>query len=1744
LTRGSFTDKEDIVVVGKDTAGISCRRAFLFALLVAFCVTGFAFSLFLFAGPASAQSIVYVDKDATGANDGSSWADAYTDLQPALRAAQANTEIWVAEGTYKPTTGTTDRRATFLMKSGVALYGGFAGNETQRSARNPSRAANNTTLSGDLAGNDRGNPADFANHVENSYHVLVASGTDATAVLDGFTVRGGNADAGGSDFGNNNGGGMYNDAGSPTIRNVTFTSNRSGLFVAGGAGSGGAMYNSNGGRPTITNATFSSNLSTGSGGGIYNASGSSPTVTNALFSGNTANNGGGIADVFSNSTVVNSVFTGANTSSGGGVAVVRQSSAEGSPPTSVINSTFSGNGATGGGFAALNNNGDLVIRNSILWGGGTNQIFNTFSLGGYTSVEHSIVQGGYSGDGNSNRDPKFANDLRLQPNSPAVNAGDNDFLPADTQDLDGDSNTTEKVPYDLAGNARIYQNTDPALQIVDMGAYELQREPENASPAVNDPIPDQTLEAGGAAFTTNLADVFSDADGDPLSFTANSSDTGVATASVSGSTLTVTPLKAGTATITVTANDGRGGSGQDTFDVTVTTTSCITDPLVVNTTSDGSPDANDCETTLREAIAHANGKANGSGPDTISFAIPEDDPGRNQQTGVFTIAPTSALPAISDPVVIDGYTQDGASPNTLERGSNARLLIELSGQNAGSATGLIVSAPNSTIRGLAINRFTSSGVTVSGQGATGNTIEGNFVGTNASGTTDLGNGGNGGVLVTGAANATVGGGSPGARNVISGNAFGINLSGADSAVVENNVIGLNATGDAVVKNDRVGVTMQNGSDGALVKDNVISGNGNRVEGGVTFTSGSTGGRVEGNLIGTDASGTQDLGNTGAGVAVNSSGTTDNTVGGTQPGVGNVISGNDRNGVWLLQGASGNAVEGNLIGTDISGTRALGNTGPGVVVQSSGTTGNAIGGTQPGARNVISGNGEHGVAIFDAARNNGVLGNRIGTNAAGTAALPNNSWGVILDNGATANRIGGPSDAAGNLISGNTVGGVMLEDDAPDNTLQGNLIGTNASGDGALGNKGFGVNVDGPNNLIGGAVLGAANTIAHNGRNGVTIDEAAATGNTISRNSIFSNTGLGIDLGASGVTPNDPSDADAGANNLQNYPLITSVARASGSVTVEGTLNSTPNGDFRIELYSSPDRDPSGYGEGAQYLGEATVQADGDGNATFRIAAENVPAGRYFAVTATNTATDDTSEFSATVNTSPTLGLDGPSVVDEGSAQTYGFTVTDPDPNDAFAVIAGFPDCGTGGELVGGSLNTTATGGSFECRFPQGPASPTVRLRIKDSGGTLSNLAEKAVEVRNAAPKAENQTVETREETEKTVTLAATDPGGDGVSFLVTALPEHGKLFEGRTTGGAPITAADLPLALGGNEVTYLPDRDYNGPDSFSYSATDGVDRGEPATVSVSVSAVNDAPVARGDSYATDEDEPLNAAAPGVLGNDSDVDGDRLSAALVNGPEHGTLSLDPDGSFVYRPDADYNGPDSFDYEVRDGSGGTANATVTITVRPVNDRPVAANDAYSTDANKTLTAPPPGVLANDSDADGDRLAARLLARPRHGALSLRPDGSFSYRPNGGYSGPDSFSYGATDGRGGEAAATARITVRDTVAPTVTRMRLHANPKESPGRARLKAYFSEAMRAGTVNARTVLLVPKGKGGKPVAASVRYSAKERAAVLVPRRPLAPGAYKARVTGGAKDLAGNGVSGDAGWTVTITRTGGQLSRP
>jgi len=332
-----------------------------------------------FAGPAWA-GVIYVRGDAAGTKTGLSWADAYTDLQAALAAAASGDEIWVAQGTYKPTTGTL-RTVSFVLKEGVGLYGGLAGTETERSQRN--WETNVTILSGDIG--TAGSIGD------NSYHVVVGANL---AILDGFTITGGNGWEGG---------GMYNRNASPAVTNCTFSRNGAStygggmhnwycspsvtycMFIGNWAGDlGGGMQNY-GASPTVTNCTFTENKANYRGGGISNDYSGSPSVINCTFSGNGGQFGGGMHNSKTSPIVINCTFN-ENTASQYGAGMLNSESAD-----VITGCTFTGNaaGIFGGGMS--NHNCSPIVTGCVFSGNTAGGVMGSGMGGGMGSLVSSAT---------------------------------------------------------------------------------------------------------------------------------------------------------------------------------------------------------------------------------------------------------------------------------------------------------------------------------------------------------------------------------------------------------------------------------------------------------------------------------------------------------------------------------------------------------------------------------------------------------------------------------------------------------------------------------------------------------------------------------------------------------------------------------------------------------------------------------------------------------------------------------------------------------------------------------------------------------------------------------------------------------------------------------------------------------------------------------------------------------------------------------------------------------------------------------------------------------------------------------------------------------------------------------------------------------------------------------------------------------------------------------------------------------
>ncbi|CAA9275684.1 MAG: RTX toxins and related Ca2+-binding proteins [uncultured Acidimicrobiales bacterium] len=351
--------------------------------------------------------------------------------------------------------------------------------------------------------------------------------------------------------------------------------------------------------------------------------------------------------------------------------------------------------------------------------------------------------------------------------------------------------------------------------------------------------------------------------------------------------------------------------------------------------------------------------------------------------------------------------------------------------------------------------------------------------------------------------------------------------------------------------------------------------------------------------------------------------------------------------------------------------------------------------------------------------------------------------------------------------------------------------------------------------------------------------------------------------------------------------------------------------------------------------------------------------------------------------------------------------TDPDNDKLSATAAATAAHGMVAMRADGSFTYTPN--------PNFSGTDTFSYTVADGrGGSATATVTITVTSTNDAPLAAADAYSTNEDTPLAVAPPGvlandTDPERSTLSATKVSDPAHGSVT----------VNAD-------GSFVYTPSVNYNGADSFTYKANDGGGDSNVATVNLTVTAVGDAPVAGNDAYSTSEDTPLTVAVPGLLGNDTDAEGNPLTASRVTNPAHGTVTVNADGSFTYTPSVNYNGPDSFTYKANDGTADSNVATVTITVAGVNDAPVATGDSVTTPEDSPLSVAAPGVLANDTDADGSPLAATKVSDPTHGSVTVNSNGSFVYTPAAGYSGSDSFTYKANDGTADSNVATVEINV----------------------------------------------------------------------------------------------------------------------
>lgn len=528
----------------------------------------------------------------------------------------------------------------------------------------------------------------------------------------------------------------------------------------------------------------------------------------------------------------------------------------------------------------------------------------------------------------------------------------------------------------------------------------------------------------------------------------------------------------------------------------------------------------------------------------------------------------------------------------------------------------------------------------------------------------------------------------------------------------------------------------------------------------------------------------------------------------------------------------------------------------------------------------------------------------------------------------------------------------------------------------------------------------------------------------------------------GVKVSDGTDADTETTRftVENVaPVISGIedistnedtpsAKADFTVTDAGEVTvSAASGDQRLVKDGNIDLRKKSDGG---YEISATPEPDANGQVVITVTADD----------GTTTSTGEFTLSVIAVNDAPEFTLAGDEETDEDAgAQTVEdfVTGTSPGPEDesgqrVTVSVTGstnaalFTDDGQP-EIKGGTLTYT----------PKPNASGQAKLTVSATDdGRMANGGEDTAGERtftitvnavNDVPRAGDGSLTTDEDAPETINVFAGDAplasdveverGEEGASLEVTSVTQGGNGSVGIGVAG---------------DITYTPDEDYGGPDSFIYTVEDDGGKTATGTISVTVKPVNDAPAAVADTAETTEDTPVDID---VLENDTDADGgDELSVSGFTQPEDGsgTVTKNPDGTLRFTPKRDFSGQSTFTYTLTDGTTGeTTNVTVTVTA--VNDAPVAASDAYTVDEDGTLTANgqggnPNGVLGNDTDPDGDPLTAKLIENVENGRLIFdATDGTFAYAPNAGFSGTDEFTYTAGDGTKDSEVATVGISVR---------------------------------------------------------------------------------------------------------------------
>jgi large repetitive protein len=398
-----------------------------------------------------------------------------------------------------------------------------------------------------------------------------------------------------------------------------------------------------------------------------------------------------------------------------------------------------------------------------------------------------------------------------------------------------------------------------------------------------------------------------------------------------------------------------------------------------------------------------------------------------------------------------------------------------------------------------------------------------------------------------------------------------------------------------------------------------------------------------------------------------------------------------------------------------------------------------------------------------------------------------------------------------------------------------------------------------------------------------------------------------------------------------------------------------------------------------------------------------------------------------VNDAPVAAGDAASVLEDG-AVTIDVVANDSDVDGDALTIVAVTQPAAGAVAIADAHHVIYTPAA---NFHGGDA---FSYTIADPSGAQATapVAVTVISV-NDAPVASNDAASLDEDTAVTVDVVANDFDVDGDALAIVGIvqPAHG-----------------LARQIDDHHIQYIPAPNYNGADAVGYTISDGNGGTASAQLVLGIAPVNDAPVAVGDAATLDED---TSAAIDVVANDSDIDGDTLSVASATQPAHGTAAITGLHQVTYTPAANYNGADAFSYTIDDGHGGQASATVTLTINPVNDAPVAVDDAATLDEDTSATI---DVAANDRDVDGDALAVTAVTPPAHGTVAIVDATHVRYTPDGNFNGGDAFGYTIDDGHGAQASATVRLTVNPVNDPPVAGSGALATFDDTPAVATLTA------------------------------------------------------------------------------------------